>query len=74
MRRETHTNVMPRPSQATVAATCPGCGLPILFDPAELTDSTDPALRDVMCAWCGTVTGRRLLAAEAHDPARVNGD
>ena len=58
-------------SLQTLASVCPGCGLPILFDPAELSERDHPALRDVMCAWCGTVTSRRMLASQAYDPASV---
>jgi hypothetical protein len=54
-----------------LAAVCPGCGLSILFDPAELRESPDPALRDVMCAWCGTVTRKELLARAIYNPARA---
>jgi hypothetical protein len=57
-----HAGDMPGLGQ-TLAATCPGCGLPILFDPAELRgQQDDPAARDVMCASCGTITPRRRLA------------
>jgi hypothetical protein len=49
---------------ATLTSSCPGCGLSILFDPAELSARDDPGARDVMCAWCGTVTSKRLLARE----------
>jgi hypothetical protein len=48
-----------------MAAGCPGCGLPILFDPAEL-EADDPRLRDVMCAFCGTVTSMSRLSAETY--------
>jgi hypothetical protein len=40
--------------------------MPIVFDPLELHEPAEPAARDVMCAFCGTVTSRpRLLASGA---------
>jgi hypothetical protein len=57
-----HTDDIPDPGR-TLAAICPACGLSILFDPAELRGQPDnPALRDVMCASCGTITPKRMLA------------
>ncbi|MEA2212444.1 MAG: hypothetical protein QOF83_2392 [Solirubrobacteraceae bacterium] len=50
----------------TRAAVCPGCTLPILFDPLEL-EADDPALHELMCAWCGTVTSRWLLISQVYD-------
>jgi hypothetical protein len=67
MYHETDSHNTSRPGQ-TLASICPGCGLPILFDPSELSERDDPALRDVMCAWCGTVTSKWMLASEAYDP------
>ena len=48
-----------------IAAGCPGCGLAILFDPAEL-QADDPRLRDVMCAFCGTITSMSRLSSETY--------
>ncbi|HEY2319648.1 MAG TPA: hypothetical protein VGH67_15180 [Solirubrobacteraceae bacterium] len=48
-----------------LAASCPGCGLPILFDRAEL-EADDPRLRDVMCAFCGTITSMSRLSSETY--------
>lgn len=59
-------------SPETLSAVCPGCSLPILFDPAEL-ECDDPALHEVMCAWCGTVTSRWLLSSQAYDPTGTLG-
>jgi hypothetical protein len=73
MYRELHPDQIPQPIE-TLAASCPGCGLSILFDPAEVTAWDDAALRDVMCARCGTVTPNRMLtlvAGERVDSARA---
>jgi hypothetical protein len=70
---EFHADDLQQPSHA-VAASCPGCGVSILFDPAEVTAWDDPALRDVMCAWCGTVTPSRMLTPHKsgdHEPTDV---
>jgi uncharacterized Zn finger protein len=44
-----------------LAALCPGCGLPIIFDVIELAAPAVPPTHEVMCASCGTVTPRPLL-------------
>jgi len=57
--------------RTTIHSPCPGCRLPILFHPEEMSLPDDPAFRDVMCASCGTVTAHsRLLAGAwaADDP------
>jgi hypothetical protein len=51
-------------SPALAAASCPGCRLPIVFDPAELT-ADEPAAAAVMCSFCSTVTSRDRLAEAA---------
>jgi hypothetical protein len=70
MCHESHTETLPQPSHP-LAATCPGCGLAVLFDPAELLEWDDPALRDVMCAWCGTVTPKRMLTLQGAESVRL---
>jgi transcription initiation factor TFIIIB Brf1 subunit/transcription initiation factor TFIIB len=50
---------MPLPDR--LAAACPGCGLPIVFDAIELIAPILPPNHEVMCASCGTVTTRALL-------------
>ena len=49
-----------------LAAVCPGCGLPIIFDELELIAPDTPASGDVMCAFCGTVTRRSSLRRQAY--------
>jgi hypothetical protein len=70
MSHELNTGAMSESPEAPAAA-CPGCSLPILFDPVEF-ECDDQALRDVMCAWCGTVTSRWLLIAQAYDSRRAS--
>jgi hypothetical protein len=60
-----HQRDIPDVPDHTLASGCPGCGLPILFDPAEL-EADDPRLRDVMCAFCGTITSMSRLSFEAY--------
>jgi hypothetical protein len=69
MRHQTDTATISNARQ-TLASVCPGCGLPVLFDPAEL-ECDEPALHDVMCAFCGTVTSKWLLSSQAYDPRRA---
>lgn len=49
-----------------LAAVCPGCGMPIVFDELELLAPDLPAARDVMCAFCGNVTSRGRLRRQAR--------
>jgi hypothetical protein len=48
------------------AAGCPGCGISLRFDLDEVAYD-GPEVQDVMCALCGTVTGRDRLLAEGFD-------
>ena len=54
-----------------LAAVCLGCGMPILFDELELLAPDVPAARDVMCAFCGTVTSRARLRRQAYRPRQA---
>lgn len=67
---ELQPDQIPQPIE-TLAASCPGCGLSILFDPAEVTAWDDAELHDVMCARCGTVTPNRMLTL--HEPVACEG-
>jgi hypothetical protein len=49
-----------------LAAVCPGCGMPILFDELELAAPDHPVIDDVMCACCGTVSRRSRLRHQAY--------
>jgi hypothetical protein len=49
-----------------MASMCPGCGMPIVFRALELIAPDTPANREVMCAFCGTVTPRRQLRRQAY--------
>jgi hypothetical protein len=50
-------------------AACPGCAMPIVFGELELAAPDLPAARDVMCAFCGTVTTRSRLRRQAYTHA-----
>jgi hypothetical protein len=56
----------PNNSRAARAASCPGCSIPLRFDPAELAWD-GPEVSDVMCALCGHITPRNHLLAAAFD-------
>jgi hypothetical protein len=48
------------------AASCPGCGTSLHFALDEVAYD-GPEVQDVMCALCGTVTGRDRLLTEGFD-------
>jgi hypothetical protein len=50
---------------------CPGCGIPIVFEALELMAPDAPANREVMCAFCGTVTSRLYLRRHAYGASSV---
>jgi hypothetical protein len=56
---------------ARKASTCLACGMPIMFEAGELAAPDDPAMRDVMCAFCGAITSRQRLREEAYDLSKT---